>query len=523
MPINYDNADPMRIRQQAAAPQQMAQAPMVQNMQTFDQPMQIGSELETPPLAAPAADLASRGRMGDDMLVHMNREEVAGLAALSPIGGLTQNPDTGMPEAFAFLFPMLGGLAGSALAPAAGSALLYGAIGSGLGGVAQGLLSGESLGRSLGRGLLGGLMSYGLGSAFNSFMTPGTSAATDAAATAGNLAATQSAAAPSAGYMAGFGGNAMGPGAMGTDLAAGYGASSVGPAAMGGDLGLGYGAPPPVSTTNVGSPFTRNLPTNNVSIDPTTAPVPQLSDYVNTTGFTDRLSDQLSLDSMLTPASLGRTAGQFATSSLMPIEPEDQIGSPIAPKVFNYTRNEPEPGDTEITLPPDGYVPGRDRQHSFYQNRTIGFNTGGMVPAPQGGVPGAAEDQQIIIEAKMALLDRHPEPQVALMRFAQRFGEEALRELVRGVTLQNPDTRMVEGPGHSMSDSVPAVIDGQQPAALSPGEVVIPADVVAGASADGTNVEEGAAKFKQLADEIRMARTGTTEQAPPFDPQLVGV
>ncbi len=82
---------------------------------------------------------------------------------------------------------------------------------------------------------------------------------------------------------------------------------------------------------------------------------------------------------------------------------------------------------------------------------------------------------------------------------------------------------MVEGPGHSMSDSVPAVIDGQQPAALSPGEVVLPADVVAGASADGTNVEEGAANFKQLADEIRMARTGTTDQPPPFDPQLVGV
>tara|TARA_Y100000593_G_scaffold88948_2_gene172173 strand:+ start:318 stop:1211 length:894 start_codon:yes stop_codon:yes gene_type:complete len=297
---------------------------------------------------------------------------------------------------------------------------------------------------------------------------------------------------------------------------------------MGGDLGLGYGAPPaPVSTTNVGTVGTSLAPrltTSNVSIDPTTAPVPQLSDYVNTTGFTDRLSDQLSLDSFLTPASLGRTAGQFATSSLMPIKPETQnIGSSLDPKIFNYVRNEPEPGDTEITLPPDDYVSGRDPQHRFYRNRTIGFNTGGMVPAPQGGVPGAAEDQQIIIEAKMALLDRHTEPQVALMRFAQRFGEDALRELIRGVTLQNPDTRMVEGPGHSMSDSVPAVIDGQQPAALSPGEVVIPTDVVAGASADGTNVEEGAANFKQLADEIRMARTGTTEQAPPFDPELVGV
>ena len=488
--------------------------------------MQIGSELETPPLAAPAADLASRGRMGDDMLVHMNREEVAGLAALSPIGGLTQNPETGMPEAFAFLLPMLGGLAGSALAPAAGSAPLYGAIGSGLGGVAQGLLSGEGLGRSLGRGLLGGLMSYGLGSVFSGLSSPGVDAASNAIATAGPQAAAITPSMPAAPEMTGFGG--LNPAAMGPDLATGWVTPPVGSTAMGGDLGLGYGAPPaPVSTTNVGTVGTSLAPrltTSNVSIDPTTAPVPQLSDYVNTTGFTDRLSDQLSLDSFLTPASLGRTAGQFATSSLMPIKPETQnIGSSLDPKIFNYVRNEPEPGDTEITLPPDDYVSGRDPQHRFYRNRTIGFNTGGMVPAPQGGVPGAAEDQQIIIEAKMALLDRHTEPQVALMRFAQRFGEDALRELIRGVTLQNPDTRMVEGPGHSMSDSVPAVIDGQQPAALSPGEVVIPTDVVAGASADGTNVEEGAANFKQLADEIRMARTGTTEQAPPFDPELVGV
>ena len=483
---------------------------MAQNMQTFDEPMQIGSELEMPPLAAPAADLASRGRMGDDMLVHMNREEVAGLAALSPIGGLTQNPDTGMPEAFAFLLPMLGGLAGSALAPAAGSALLYGAIGSGLGGVAQGLLSGEGLGRSLGRGLLGGLMSYGLGSAFNSFMTPGTSAAHNAINTAGNQVANITPPMAAAPEMAGFGGNLMGPGAT---------APFTTP-----PPGIGPTAIPTTNVGTVGTSLAPRLTTSNVSIDPTTAVAPQLSDYVNTTGFTDRLSDQLSLDSFLTPASLGRTAGQFATSSLMPIKPETQnIGSPLDPKIFNYTRNEPEPGDTETTLPPDDYVPGRDPQHRFYRDRTLGFNAGGMVPAPQDGVPGAAEDQQIIIEAKMALLDRHPEPQVALMRFAHRFGEDALRELVRGVTLRNPDTRMVEGPGHSMSDSVPAVIDGQQPAALSPGEVVIPTDVVAGASADGTNVEEGAANFKQLADEIRMARTGTTEQAPPFDPQLVGV
>lgn len=38
--------------------------------------------------------------------------------------------------------------------------------------------------------------------------------------------------------------------------------------------------------------------------------------------------------------------------------------------------------------------------------------------------------------------------------------------------------RMVRGPGTGTSDSIPAMIDGQQPAALSNGEYVIPADIV---------------------------------------------
>ena len=51
-------------------------------------------------------EMAKYGRYGDTMLVHMNPVEVAGIASLVP-GGLTRNPVTGQPEAFAFLAPML--------------------------------------------------------------------------------------------------------------------------------------------------------------------------------------------------------------------------------------------------------------------------------------------------------------------------------------------------------------------------------------------------------------------------------
>ena len=49
-----------------------------------------------------AQGLASLGRYGDSMMVHMNPNEVAGLQQLAEVNGttLTINPDTGMPEAF---------------------------------------------------------------------------------------------------------------------------------------------------------------------------------------------------------------------------------------------------------------------------------------------------------------------------------------------------------------------------------------------------------------------------------------
>ena len=54
----------------------------------------------TNPLQEAANQLASRGRYGDTMMVHMNPIEVDALAQLSPTGQLTTNPDTGQPEAF---------------------------------------------------------------------------------------------------------------------------------------------------------------------------------------------------------------------------------------------------------------------------------------------------------------------------------------------------------------------------------------------------------------------------------------
>jgi hypothetical protein len=101
--------------------------------------------------------MASKGRNGDSMLVHMTPGEVHGLQALAMKhgGSLTVNPDTGLPEAN-FLKSLLPMLAGFALGPAGfglvSSGLTAGAIVGGVTGLATGSLS---------KGLMAGLGAYG--------------------------------------------------------------------------------------------------------------------------------------------------------------------------------------------------------------------------------------------------------------------------------------------------------------------------------------------------------------------------
>lgn len=65
--------------------------------------------------------------------------------------------------------------------------------------------------------------------------------------------------------------------------------------------------------------------------------------------------------------------------------------------------------------------------------------------------------------------------------------------------------RLVTGPGDGKSDSIPAVIDGSQPAALSSGEFVIPADAVS-ALGRGSN-EAGARKLQMMVNKVKPKRS----------------
>ena len=68
-----------------------------------------------------------------------------------------------------------------------------------------------------------------------------------------------------------------------------------------------------------------------------------------------------------------------------------------------------------------------------------------------------------------------------------------------------------------MSDDIPTTIDGDQPAALSQGEFVVPADVVSHLGNGST--EAGSKQLYAMMDEVRQARTGSTQQGKEINPE----
>tara|TARA_R100001594_G_scaffold46118_1_gene79139 strand:+ start:4601 stop:5521 length:921 start_codon:yes stop_codon:yes gene_type:complete len=77
--------------------------------------------------------------------------------------------------------------------------------------------------------------------------------------------------------------------------------------------------------------------------------------------------------------------------------------------------------------------------------------------------------------------------------------------------------RYLEGKSDGMADAVPAMIENEQPAALSDGEYVIAADVVS--HLGNGNSDAGAKVLDEMSARIREARTGTTKQAPEINPK----
>lgn len=130
-------------------------------------------------------------------------------------------------------------------------------------------------------------------------------------------------------------------------------------------------------------------------------------------------------------------------------------------------------------------------------------------------------DKEIIVQAVKAIKSGTPDDsnKVALADFVQRFGEDALMDLVDSVQrgdfedIANMNEGMIRGPGDAMDDLVPAKnTENGEDILLSGEEFIVPGDVVSGLG-NGSS-DAGADELYKMMDRVRVARTGTTEQPP---------
>jgi len=166
-------------------------------------------------------------------------------------------------------------------------------------------------------------------------------------------------------------------------------------------------------------------------------------------------------------------------------------------------------------------------------DRPLGFAKGGSIRYQEGeGIAGLGDDaemtegnQQLIEATIMTIQGMAPDQATAdaiINQFIGLYGQEAFMALREQVL--NPDggaqtQGMIEGFGGGMDDFVQGVAGNQDRIAASPGEYIVPADVVSQLG-DG-NSTEGSRKLDGMLERTRMAKTGTIEQAPPIDSRRV--
>ena len=173
------------------------------------------------------------------------------------------------------------------------------------------------------------------------------------------------------------------------------------------------------------------------------------------------------------------------------------------------------PTDPQMQQPQDqsfplNGVPGTDEApaledipSSDYPSSQIGSQP---EPPPEDTVrESSANDKELIAQAVEVLKGQSTtDPRPILLAFVQTFGEQALQDLAQRVKGM--------GAGDGQSDSVPAMIDGKQPAALSQGEFVVPADAVSHLGNGSTDA--GAKHLQGMVDNVRQSRTGSPTPPP---------
>jgi hypothetical protein len=115
----------------------------------------------------------------------------------------------------------------------------------------------------------------------------------------------------------------------------------------------------------------------------------------------------------------------------------------------------------------------------------MAFKEGGEVEADQMMAQNGMNEKDVIVSAIEAIKGMSEQPEIVLALFVQKYGEDALRDLVGRVQsgelddtvdrFESGDKGMVRGPGDGsgVDDMVPATLEGEQDVLLSDGEFVL--------------------------------------------------
>ena len=160
----------------------------------------------------------------------------------------------------------------------------------------------------------------------------------------------------------------------------------------------------------------------------------------------------------------------------------------------------------------------------------IRFNEGGRtlvgslgeMQTPAGGIAevdsafAASPSEQDVDMLASALLGASPEADQIIQMFLGKYGPDVfgqVRDMILSmVAPNNQNEGMIKGQGGGMDDMIPGMIGASQPVAVSPGEYIVPADVVSDLG-DGSS-DAGASELDSMLERVRMARGGTAEQPP---------
>lgn len=397
-----------------------------------------------------AQDLAQQGRYGDTTLVHMNPQEVQGLQSLALANGttMTRNPNTGMPEAFS-----LGGVLGSLVPMGAGAALtpFTGPLGAGL---LVGGLSAAMTG-DLGSGMVSGLGAFGGANLGESFANVGKNLGNNP-----NLITSQANEAITAPiteskFLTGGGYDPV------TQAMAGEAAGSL----------------PALNATSTDQ--LRNLALQGTKTTPK---------VLQTENFADKFDR------------MGVNAGSYY----------DDMSRGIG----DLFSREPLPGVDNMT-PEMAKI--RSGSTGLERYKLAGGSPTQLAFSGGTAALGGLEEKDIYGEPLVIPPDRRfygPQNQLNLSgptnlrlpMYAKEGGKISYND--GGIANLTPENgKMLSGMGDGVSDEIPATIEGEQKAALSDGEFIVPARIVS--ELGNGSSDAGAQKLYAMIDRIQEARKQT--------------